>query len=154
MTDEPAIAEVPFPAEEIQRATSPGRTYVIEMREGEAEPQREIWTFEESSDAGFLLVVRNTEGTELRRSEGPWTELESHAHFPAAHTTIERTQLESELGTQPCRLYIVRDPDNANLIRRFWFADALPGAPIRMVVEADGTTVMEMQIVEHRTGET
>ncbi len=150
MIDEPAIAEIPFPAAQIQQATPPGRTYVIEMREGDGEPQREIWTFEESSAAGFVLVVRDPEGTEVRRSEGPWTELESHAHFPAALTTVERTELESELGTHACRLYTVRDADNANMIRRFWFADALPGAPIRMVVESEGVTRMEMRIVEHR----
>lgn len=151
---EPGIAEVPFRAEEIRAATLPGRTYVVEMREGDAEPQREVWTFEESTDEGFVLVVRDLDDVELRRSEGPWTELESHAHFPAELTTIGNTELSSELGTRACRLYEVRDPDDANVVRRFWFATDLPGAPIRMVVENGGEMVMEMKIVEHRPGST
>ena len=149
---EATIAAVPFSAAEIHAATPPGRTYVVEMREGDEEPRRETWTFEQSTDAGFLLVVRDPEGTELRRSEGPWSELESHAHFPAELTTIAAAALRSELGNLTCRIYTVRDPDDANVVRRFWFADDLPGAPIRMVVESGEQVVMEMRIVEHRLG--
>lgn len=149
---QPAIADIPFRAAEIRAATRPGRTYVVELREGDAEAEREVWTFEQSTNERFLLVVRDVAGTELRRSEGPWSELESHAHFPAELTSITTTELESELGTRTCRLYEVRDAEDASLVRRFWFATDLPGAPIRMTVQSSGRTVMEMRIVEHRPG--
>jgi hypothetical protein len=50
-----------------------------------------------------------------------------------------------------CRLYTVTATDDAGraVVSRFWFANDLPGAPVRMLREVDGETVVEMQLMAH-----
>ena len=88
---------------------------------------------------------------ELERSQGTWDELESHAHFPAARTTITNAMLTIPLGAFRCSLYTVtsEDPQGREVVARFWFATDLPGAPIRMVREIDGEPVVTMMLVGH-----
>lgn len=153
--DEGPIAEVPFPAAQIRDATAAGRTYVFEFREG-GRVRYERWVFAEVSPTGWVMdstpVDEDGEPTgETERGAGTWMDLERHAHFPAGATEITNAVLTLPLARFRCQLYTVTTTDEAGhaVVGRFWFATDLPGAPVRMVREVDGETVVEMQIVRH-----
>ncbi|MBX3270329.1 MAG: hypothetical protein KF729_08705 [Sandaracinaceae bacterium] len=152
---EAPLAEVPFPAATIRDATPAGRTYVLQFREAGV-VRYERWTFEEVDARGFTST--STPVTETgepagptERGEGTWEDLEAHAHFPADATEIRVATLALPLATFRCRLYTVTRPDDAGrvVVTRMWFADSLPGAPVRMVRERDGEVVLEMQLHDH-----
>lgn len=153
--DEGPIAEVPFAWTAIRDATPAGRTYYFQFRE-EGRVRHERWVFETVTETGYTSsstpVDEAGEPTgETERGEGTWQELEHHAHFPAGATEITNAVLTLPLARFRCRLYTVTSADDAGrtVIARFWFATDLPGAPVRMVREVDGETVLEMQLVRH-----
>ncbi|MEZ4337914.1 MAG: hypothetical protein R3B82_14945 [Sandaracinaceae bacterium] len=146
---------MPFPAARIREATPAGRTYVFEYRQG-GRVRYERWVFAEVSPAGWVMdstPVDESGATtgETERSEGTWEDLERHAHFPADATETTNAVLTLPLARFRCQLYTVTstDDDGRPVISRFWFATDLPGAPVRMVREVDGETVVEMQLVRH-----
>ena len=148
------IAQVPFTAAEIRAATPAGRTYVFRFDQG-GERRFERYTFERVDDAGFSSASTPVDENgrpvgETRRREGTWEELESHGHFPAERTTIVNAQLTIPLGSFRCRLYAVTSQeDGREVVTRYWFANELPGAPVRMVREVDGEPELEMLVVAH-----
>lgn len=153
--DAEPIAEVPFAAEVIRDASPAGRTYVFRFEEDGAE-RVERWVFERVDERGFTSTSTPVDGDghptgPAQRSEGTWEELESHAHFPAARTTITNAQLTIPLGAFRCRLYTVtsEDEEGREVVSRYWFAVDLPGAPVRMVREVGGEPVLTMMIVAH-----
>ena len=80
----------------------------------------------------------------------PWTELESHAHFPADRTKRSTETLTTALGTLETWRYDVDvEVPGAELQNRFWYAPRLPGAPILMVTVQDGEEVFRMEMIEH-----
>lgn len=153
--DAEPIAEVPFAAQAIRDASPAGRTYVFRFEEDGAE-RVERWVFERVDERGFTSTSTPVDGDghptgPAQRSEGTWEELESHAHFPAARTTITNAQLTIPLGAFRCRLYTVtsEDEEGREVVSRYWFAVDLPGAPVRMVREVGGEPVLTMMIVAH-----
>lgn len=149
------LAELPFAAQAIRDATPAGRTYVFRFEEDGAQ-RFERWVFERVDERGFTStstpVDEDGQPTgPVERAEGTWDELESHAHFPAARTTITNAQLTIPLGAFRCRLYTVtsEDEQGREVVSRYWFAVDLPGAPVRMVREVDGEPVLTMMIVAH-----
>lgn len=149
------IAEVPFAATVIRDATPAGRTYTFQFRE-DGRVRWERWVFSEVSPTGWVSestpVNEQGEPTgETERADGTWQELEHHAHFPLDATEITNAVLTLPLARFRCRLYTVTSTDDAGrpVVARFWFATDLPGAPVRMVREIDGETVVEMQLVAH-----
>lgn len=154
VADEGPIAEVPFPAAQIRDATPAGRTYVFRFEE-EGSQRFERWVFErvDANGYSFTSTPVDEEGQvvgEVERSEGTWDELEHHAHFPLDRTEITNAMLTIPLGAFRCRLYTVTsDDDGRSVVSRFWFANDLPGAPIRMVREVDGEPVVTMMLVGH-----
>lgn len=153
--DAEPIAEVPFAAEVIRDASPAGRTYVFRFEEDGAE-RTERWVFERVDERGFTSTSTPVDGDgrptgPAQRSEGTWEELESHAHFPAARTTITNAQLTIPLGAFRCRLYTVtsEDEEGREVVSRYWFAVDLPGAPVRVVREVGGEPVLTMMMVAH-----
>jgi len=79
-----------------------------------------------------------------------WEGLRLHAQFPAALTTIVPTSLTNQLGTHPVKIYRVRsqDADEADML--FYFADDLPGPPIKLTVDTDSGELIIFEMV-HRS---
>lgn len=151
---ESTSAPVPFSASEIREATPAGRTMRVRL-ESNGEVQYQRWRFEEADLEGFQFSVTETDAEgqptgEPQSSEGTWEGLESHGRFPASHTTIESTEVTTELGTLTVRLYTVNVPERGET-HRFWFADDLPGAPVQMTVDAGEQRVSSMRILSNET---
>lgn len=151
----------PFPADRIREATKVGRTYRFRVEQGGT-----------TGESVMEFVAITAEGATLRRSmrdaagqetkpptDGPvtWKELESHAVFPRAKTTVSEVDVTVPAGTFRCKVYDVLEGTRA---ARFCFALDLPGAPIEMTISlrdpADPkkpTTVLQrMQLLEHVPG--
>ena len=153
------LAPIPFPADKIRAATSVGRTYVFKVKEGDAEPVLRQMRFTAVSETGGTMEasLRKLTGEALGEPSSEnftWAELEGHAHFPANATVVSQTSLTSALGTHPCTLYVVTQPegDHTPMVVSYWFATDLPGAPIRVESKSGETVVMTMEMVEHKAG--
>ena len=86
-----------------------------------------------------------------------WDTLEGHARFPRERATRERATVETRLGSFEGWKYVVTETEEGAegspaVVRTssYWFADALPGAPVRMVVEQGGTEVVRMEQVSRK----
>ena len=144
----------PFTPGEIRDATPKGfsRRYRVSGPEG-VEGYRE-WTVLEADKKGAKI-----ENRELTPDLSPmgkpsvgrskWTELQSHATFPANSTTIEDVEHETPSGKYPCLLYTVfGEDDGVGVLHRFWFARTLPGAPVEFESLRDGELVFRHTLVE------
>ena len=74
-----------------------------------------------------------------------WLDLQGHASFPADDTTIESERIETPLGDLDCLRYTVRDGESEKVL---WFAQDLPGMPVRFLTRTDGKVVMTVSVVE------
>jgi hypothetical protein len=146
----PGLAATPFTADEIRLACPAGRL---------------VTSHAESADGTVLRVTNrylscDAEGAEIERTEhapdgsvvdrdagrSTWLELQQHAAFPEDRTTIERTVLDGPLGPQDCLLYTV---SAGPVVRRFWFATARPGMPVRVETVLDGVVTQTRHVVSY-----
>ncbi|MCA9540463.1 MAG: hypothetical protein KC620_16300 [Myxococcales bacterium] len=148
------LAPVPFPAQQIREATSNGRTYRFRLdAHGQSATVRTM-RFEEVDDDGATVVssTADTQGNpigEPKSQHATWADLESHAHYPANATHIKPASIKTDAGRFDCKLYTVRDAEG---ISRAWFANDLPGAPVRLEIERDGKIVLRMELIDYAAG--
>ena len=73
-----------------------------------------------------------------------WVELRDHAAFPAERGIRSREHRSTALGSFDGWLYVIQDEDGEG-VTRYFFADALPGAPLQVeaVVGDQVVTVLE-----------
>ncbi len=150
------MAEPPFSADEIRDATRPGRRYTF-RQESQGNVTYNLMEFLNVGEDSLLMMTTQLNGErepigEPATKPATWAELESHAHFPRAHTTIEDAEIEVPAGTFACSLYTVAEP-GAVMAQRYWFAKDLPGAPVKVEVEVEEKIVFTMLLEEHRAGE-
>jgi hypothetical protein len=139
------FAPTPFTAEEIRRGCPDGRT--VRMRLLGTEP---------AAGAAYCSVTRFTAGDAdgatmeyfdetadrrivgaVERVRNSWLDLQRHAAFPAADTTIDRETVVLPIGEYECLRYTVRSGAGETT---FWFAERLPGMPVKSdTVAADGS---------------
>ena len=143
-------APTPFTAEEIRGGSPAGKTVRVRIDEEDQPPRIRQTRFVEVDADGsiqeyseFDLDGRPLGEPERRRSR--WLDLQDHASSPAAATTITREVIESALGTLECSHYRVVHDDGVHLL---WFADAIPGMPVRLHVETDGRVVYQSEMIE------
>ena len=152
---EPELAPRPLSLGQLRAGLPTGTTIRLSLQPAGAPPTQELWEFVASDDAG--TTIRSTSfdeagevvaGPEEARSS--WEELWDHAAFPAAATTIEDEALELPLGSFDTHRYTVTraGDEGATVVDRFWFAEALPGPPLRYVSEVDGEEVFRMEQLE------
>jgi hypothetical protein len=79
-----------------------------------------------------------------------YEELRQHASFPSGHASVEQVRVQTPRGPLAGRRYTVRDPDQADKVQTFEFADALPGPPVRMETRI-GDTVVQSMVMLTRT---
>jgi len=88
-------------------------------------------------------TVLADEGAETHR----WSELEGHAHFPAARTTRREASIDVPAGHFDTWYFEVAPEHPGEPTRRFHFARNLPGPPVWMQVIQDGQVVMSMELL-------
>lgn len=150
-------AEPPFSAAEIRAATAPGRTYHYRMGVGDEVHER-LMVFVRVDDEGAEIEHRVlgpdgevAETTPARRST--WQDLEGHATYPRAGTTVSEVEITVPAGTFAGWLYEVREQtDKGPQLTRAWFARELPGAPVKHQVEVGGQLVHQMVLLRHEAG--
>lgn len=150
------LAPTPFSAEQIRDATRAGRMYRF-RQEGEGTPAREQQVeFVAVDPEGCTIRTTNLgpDGQPVsppEESHASWEELEHHAQFPRSSTTIAREPIEVPAGRFDAILYsVVRRMAGHHVAQRYWFATSLPGAPVRVTHERDGSVVMSLTLLEHR----
>lgn len=150
---DPTILRRPFTADQIRAAWTPGLSLTLRR----TTPEDEIferWTVvgadAEAAEIEYATVDADGHVTgEPRVERSTWNELRDHATFPAAHSTMEETVRDTDLGMLDGWLYVVRD-EQAGTVTEFFFARSLPGAPVQMRVSRDGAPVLELAQIERR----
>ncbi|MFT7625082.1 MAG: hypothetical protein ACI9WU_004273 [Myxococcota bacterium] len=153
------MAPAPFSAEQIRDATAPGRAYrFLVTADGRPDVGREV-RFVRTGERGCTIEGQSyrADGESMgqpKRSEALWDDLVGHAAYPEDHTVITQTEVEVPAGRFEARLYTVTA---GATVTRAWFADALPGAPVRhevtrLVGPGDGVVVSSMILVSHKAG--
>ena len=141
----PDHAPTPFTAAEIRAGCPTGRT-VTARTEAMGEPDRvDITVFVETDDEGALLESNG------RRHRVTWRELQNHASFPAAITTVREEVIQIPLGEMECLSYRVVSNDTEST---FWFAKDRPGMPVLFTTESDGVLVSTTFVIADEVNET
>lgn len=154
-TPMPAMLPTPYTAKQIQDAM-PAGTQVVTRHEGPDGVTVATWSVLSNGDEGLVMETssRSEDGAVLEApttsGPAPWEALRTHAQFPVDGTTRTREEVTVPFGTFPATKYVVRSAEGAGA-RTFWFADAIPGPPVRMIVEVDGAQAFEATMIE-RTG--
>ncbi len=146
-------APTPYTAEQIRDATHQGRRYLFRVTLGTESPLTREMRFVRVDAQGATIAssMRDADGREVAPAEEStvtWEELRQHALFPARATTITDESIDVAAGHFETRHYTVRD-DEEGTTSHFWFANDLPGAPVKLVTEHEGTPLMTMELVTH-----
>lgn len=75
-----------------------------------------------------------------------WTDLQAHASFPVATTTVAADEVTTPAGSFAAWCYTVSA--GPGQVTRFWFAVALPGPPVLMITTNDGAEVLRYELIE------
>jgi hypothetical protein len=153
MTDprilDPDHAPTPFTADEIRQACVEGRT--VDVRHEHADAPTSYWrtVFSQHVDRGVVITNQQIDDAgaslgQANRMEVTWDELQAHASFPAATTTISEEAITTELGDLDCMLYTVTEDAVTKLL---WFATSRPGLPVRTLELNNGTRVAATEIL-------
>jgi hypothetical protein len=147
----------PFSAAQIRDACAPGRRSTYRVTAGEAVPYLDVWWFEAGDAAGADMVhLRTTAaGTPLgapERSRASWEELQAHASYPVATTTVDTEAVTTPVGRFEAWRYTTVAGDG--VATRAWFARNLPGPPVLIVSERGGAEVFRYELTAVERAET
>ena len=135
----PGHAPTPFTAAEIREGCPAGRT-VTARTEAMGEPDRvDVTVFVETDPDGTLMESNG------RRHRVSWLDLQNHASFPAAVTTVTEDMIEIPLGAMECLCYRVVSDDT---VSTFWFAKGRPGMPVLFTTESNGSLVSTTFVID------
>ncbi|MHC9046325.1 hypothetical protein ACYX8G_17200 [Microbacterium saperdae] len=144
----PGLLPTPFTAAEIREATGRGKTILLRVEQPDGSRGERVNRFRETDAEGATLDRWAADAPEaVASSRVTWAELQGHAAFPAAHTTVTDVSLETPLGVLECRRYDTSEAPDAP-VESFWFSLAHPGMPVRYEVPVHGgvlrTTVLSV----------
>jgi hypothetical protein len=80
-----------------------------------------------------------------------WEELRRHAEFPRALVTTREETVTLPAGTYDCVVYVVADAA-AGETSTFYFAKAMPGAPVSFYTEKAGVRQLTNTLVRYAPG--
>jgi hypothetical protein len=148
----PELLPAPFDAVALQAGLPVGATFDYALTLAGLTPSQERWEVVAATDAGVTIrtTALDAGGAPIGPgSEEPhtWTELESHARFPAAFTVVQESELRSPLGALPVRIYVVEPPGDEAKADIYYFAPSMPGPPVKLETEANGEIVFTMEMV-------
>jgi hypothetical protein len=138
----PGLAPTPFSADEIRASCPEGRTIRLLVEPAEGEPFLRMNRFAECDHDGATLERAQlaTDGhvvPPVASIRVTWLDLQRHAAFPEAETTIEPDRLELPFGTVECLRYTVRGESE----EVYWFARDLPGMPVKYATREQTVTM-------------
>jgi len=144
----------PFTAAQIRDGMPVGTALRFRLSVAGQPDEVSEWAVRGNTEADSTIAFRemSVEGTagEWVEDTTPWTELQSHAAFPAAAATRERGTWNTAAGTFEGWRYTVTDTSGETpVVRIFEFADALPGPPVRFVTSRGGEEVQSMVLLRH-----
>jgi hypothetical protein len=150
---EPGHAPTPFTAGEIRDAAKAGKAIRRRVESVGEEPFHLVSTYLDCDETGATLERSrlSLDGdllAEPQVSRVTWLDLQAHASFPAADTTIESEQIETAIGELDCLRYTVRDGATDDV---FWFAKTLPGMPVQQLTRTNGQVVTTVTVLEYVT---
>lgn len=142
-------APTPFTAAEIRDNCPPGRTTHLRVASKGEPAVITITRFVSRDSEGGVQEswMTDEDGSllgEVSRTPFKWTDLQAHASFPAATTSVGAETIDTELGTFDCQRYIVTRDDG---VSTFWFANDLPGMPILFTTVRNGETIVTATLV-------
>lgn len=147
----PSLLDHPFTAEQIRDEWIEG--FRLRVRQWTPETEAvQVWTVVRA-DADTVDIESIEEGDEDgaegegRIQTSSWARLRDHASFPADRATREMVSRETPLGDLRGWLYTVTDP-KGGLVTEFFFAEAMPGAPVFVHVLRDGEVVEIFEQIE------
>jgi hypothetical protein len=153
---EPGLAPRPFTAAQI-RTAMPAGTEIRYRVEEQGKPAVVVHSKVTAADAASMTMVSRVLGDDGSViAEEParttrWDDLLKHASFPADRTTRTRGKVDVPAGTFETIDYVVTETaSGAKTISTFRFAPALPGPPVSLVVEKDGTVVQRMTLLSRK----
>lgn len=134
----PGLLPTPFTADEIRDATGSGTTIRL-LLEGPDGPLGEHVNHFTETDAEGATLDRwdAADPKEVVSHRVTWAELQGHAAFDAATTSVSTVALSSPLGELTCRRYDTEDGV-------FWFSIAHPGMPVQYESDGMRTTVLSI----------
>ena len=139
----------PFSAAEIRDAFQVGREVRSLTVRADGEPYVLVRrSFSADAEAAvYEMWTESTDGVRLSEPEqgrSTWLELQGHASMPADATTIEPVEIDLPIGRYDGLLYTRVIGDTVDT---FWFALALPGAPVRMESRVAGQVVLSWKTI-------
>lgn len=146
----------PYTVEQFLAAFPEGTTVRLRFVEP-GKTHDELWTFRDVDATGALLHkveldAAGTPGAVLESQRYGWAELRDHAAFPAAHTQVTQATVTVPAGSFAVTRYAVDETseEGGPMLVTYDFDPAHAGPPVHMVVVANGTTVLEMSLVERK----
>lgn len=112
-----------------------------------------VTTFLEGPEgkATFRIEYLNETGEPVQPAhEGTttWEELQNHASYPAAETTVEEATIEIEGTSYSCWFYNRTQTQEQNtVITKAYFSKDHPGPPIKMVMTLNDQPLFEMTLI-------
>jgi hypothetical protein len=150
---QPEHLPTPFSAAQIRTACPAGRVIIFRIEQAGKEPFLQISTFAAATETDVRITahMETPAGTPLgepREMRSPWRDLQAHASFPAAVTTVSEETVSVPAGTFRCWIFTVQTaPDTVQCLA---FAQDLPGPPIRMTITRAGAEVFNLVLLENR----
>ena len=156
----------PYTAQQIQAGCPDGRAATFEVTIA-GTTTTQVWAFSQGDDTGCTMTNTrfDVDGQPLGTSKGrelTWAELQGHASWPAADTTVHEEKITVGAGTFDCMLYTVTStrerpaakgskdkPTTSTTISKYWFALELPGPPVRTAQTIDGTPHSSMVMLKN-----
>ena len=158
MTDSPPDANrlrpdhlpTPFSAAEIRAACGPGRVNVFRVTPADGDPYLSITRFTGGDDTTGHFEAKSTDldgnrFSPIEQTYSEWSRLQAHASYAEASTELTREKVDTGAGTFDCWRYTSTGEDGVTVA---WFAESLPGPPVRLIEKVGGRVVFEMTLVE------
>lgn len=144
---DPDVAPLPYTPEAIRETCAPGTAITLEVRAGQGANLLTFrWTGGDEVFGEYDQILADADGNVIAESaeRTAWVELQQHAAYPLAATTIDEESIEGPTGRWDCWHYTVQRGGN---VEQYWFAKKKPGPPVRVRVESGGQLVQSMELV-------
>ncbi len=155
VVDEAALPDThlptPFTADEIRLEWIEGFELVMRRSSPDGD-YLERWRVVSADDEGVEIEFAAIDGLgetvgEPRRQRSGWEELRNHAVFAADRASRTWVVETTPLGELEGWLYSVREPEG-DTVAHYFFAESLPGAPVRLRVVSGDEAVLELVQIE------
>lgn len=147
----------PYTAAAIREANPSGSAVVYRLTDADGGTSRMGLRFVDGDAEGVIVEswLEDDEGREVSAPErGPratWAELRDHARFDHALAVRTRATCRVPAGFFRGWLYtVLGGPEDEGKVTRYYFADDLPGPPVRLEELKGGQRVSLMELLETR----